>query len=119
MQPHALRAPEVILGLGWGPAIDIWSLGCLVLDFSLSCLGTLLKISFPKMYEFATGRWLFKPEATSNISRDVIHLAQMTQRTGQDHEDVALEQYGIREKQRDLQGKRTHLKIFHSIHPHP
>lgn len=29
-QPYALRAPEVILGLSWGPAIDIWSLGCLV-----------------------------------------------------------------------------------------
>ena len=30
VQPHTLRAPEVILGLEWGPAIDIWSLGCLV-----------------------------------------------------------------------------------------
>ena len=30
VQPYALRAPEVILGLEWGPTIDIWSLGCLV-----------------------------------------------------------------------------------------
>ena len=30
VQPYALRAPEVILGLEWGPAIDIWSLGCMV-----------------------------------------------------------------------------------------
>lgn len=30
VQPYALRAPEVILGLEWGPPIDIWSLGCLV-----------------------------------------------------------------------------------------
>jgi len=31
VQPSALRAPEVILGLEWGSAIDIWSLGCMVL----------------------------------------------------------------------------------------
>ena len=31
VQPYALRAPEVILGLEWGYAIDIWSLGCMVL----------------------------------------------------------------------------------------
>jgi len=30
VQPYALRAPEVILGLEWGTAIDIWSLGCMV-----------------------------------------------------------------------------------------
>jgi len=32
VQPYALRAPEVILGLGWGPPIDIWSLGCMLLS---------------------------------------------------------------------------------------
>ena len=45
------------------------------------------------MYEFATGNWLFAPEATSDLSRDVIHLAQMTLRTGQEHDEAALEQY--------------------------
>lgn len=30
VQPSALRAPEVALGLTWDKAIDIWSLGCLV-----------------------------------------------------------------------------------------
>ena len=30
VQPVALRAPEVALGLNWNRAIDIWSLGCLV-----------------------------------------------------------------------------------------
>ena len=34
VQPYALRAPEVILGLEWGYAIDIWSLGCMVLTSS-------------------------------------------------------------------------------------
>ncbi|KAK0223911.1 kinase-like domain-containing protein [Armillaria fumosa] len=42
VQPHALRAPEVILGLNWDEKIDIWNLGCLV-------------------YEFATGGPLFDP----------------------------------------------------------
>lgn len=37
VQPYALRAPEVVLGLGWGPAIDIWSLGCMVLFLLLGC----------------------------------------------------------------------------------
>lgn len=30
VQPCGLRPPEVVLGLPWGPAVDIWSLGCLV-----------------------------------------------------------------------------------------
>ena len=53
----------------------------------------------PKMYEFATGHWLFKPEATDNIPRDVARLDQMTRRTGQEHDDPALKQYEIRKKQ--------------------
>ena len=52
----------------------------------------------PKMYELATGHWLFKPEATDDIPRDVVHLAQMTQRTGQDHEDATFMQYEVRGK---------------------
>lgn len=85
VQPYALRAPEVILGLEWGYAIDIWSLGCM-------------------MYEFATGRWLFTPEATGDLSRDIIHLAQMTLRTGQEHEEATLNQY------KDEGGQNNNLK---------
>ncbi|KAF8812624.1 kinase-like protein [Phlegmacium glaucopus] len=66
VQPYALRAPEVVLGLEWGPAIDIWSLGCL-------------------MYEWATSNWLFSPEGRDGVSRDLMHLAQMSERTGQHH----------------------------------
>lgn len=49
------------------------------------------------MYEFVNGRWLFNPDVVGDISpsRDV-HLARMTQRTGQDH-NVALKEYEIRE----------------------
>ncbi|KAK0252921.1 hypothetical protein LTR91_011509 [Friedmanniomyces endolithicus] len=33
IQPEHLRAPEVILGAPWGPPVDIWSFGCLVMEF--------------------------------------------------------------------------------------
>ncbi|KAF8812702.1 kinase-like protein [Phlegmacium glaucopus] len=83
VQPYALRAPEVVPGLEWGPAIDIWSLGCL-------------------MYEWATSNWLFSPEGRDGVSRDLIHLAQMTERTGQHHEEATLQHYRLRH---GLQGK--------------
>ena len=77
---------------------------------------TPLRISFPKMYEFATGHWLFKPEATDGLSRDVLHLSQMTQRTGQDHDDVGLKRYKSEGKQCDLKGAEIHNRIPRSIH---
>ena len=79
----------------------------------------LLTISFLKMYEFATGHCLFKPEAKDDISRDVVHLAQMTQRTGQVHSDAVLKQYEIQQNQNDLKGKEMDPKISNFIHPHP
>lgn len=57
------------------------------------------------MYEFATGHWAFTPEATDGLPRDVVHLAQMAQLTGQDHDPAVLEQYEVREKQHDLKGR--------------
>jgi len=33
IQPEHLRAPEAFLGAPWGPSVDIWSLGCLVIEF--------------------------------------------------------------------------------------
>ena len=57
------------------------------------------------MYKLATGHWLFTPEGMDEISRDVVHLARMIQRTGQDHDGAALKQHGTRKKHHDL--KRT------------
>lgn len=57
------------------------------------------------MYEFATGHWAFTPEAIDDLPRDVVHLAQMTQLTGQDHNQAVLEQYEVREKQHDVKGR--------------
>ena len=56
------------------------------------------------MYEFATGNWLFAPEATSDLSRDIIHLAQMTLRTGQEHDESTLEWYENEGEQKDIKG---------------
>jgi len=58
-----------------------------------------------KMYEFATGHWAFTPEAIDDLPRDVVHLSQMTQLTGQDHDQAVLEQYEVREKQHNLKGR--------------
>ena len=83
-------------------------------DTHLLC--TILRISFPKIYELATGHWLFKPEATDGLSYDVVHLAQMTQCTGQNHDDIGLKQYKTQEKQHNLQGMEIHHRIFWFIH---
>ena len=34
IEPLGLRAPEIILGSGWGPSAEIWGLGCVVRSFS-------------------------------------------------------------------------------------
>jgi hypothetical protein len=57
------------------------------------------------MFEFATGHWAFTPEATGGLPRDVVHLVQMTQLTGQDHDQAVLEQFEVREKQHNLKGR--------------
>ncbi|KAK2788293.1 hypothetical protein FQN53_003827 [Emmonsiellopsis sp. PD_33] len=33
IQPTALRSPEVTIGAPWDTAVDIWSLGCLIIEF--------------------------------------------------------------------------------------
>lgn len=70
------------------------------------------------MYKFATGHWLFKPEVMDDISRDVIHLAQMTQRTGQDYDDVLLKPSEIQKMQPDFKGKEMHPNVFQLVYLH-
>ncbi|KAK0432457.1 kinase-like domain-containing protein, partial [Armillaria borealis] len=55
IQPYALRAPEVYLGIPYSSSADIWNLGCL--------LG-------PDELYFVTYCRLFCPEATDRWSRD-------------------------------------------------
>lgn len=51
------RAPEVILGLGWSFPVDIWSIGCILI-------------------ELATGKvlWLLKPSKTQDIMKITLIL---------------------------------------------
>ena len=70
------------------------------------------------MYELATGRWILNPEVVGDISRDISRLAQMAQRTGQDHDDAILKRYETREKPGDLKGKEMHSNVFRSIYLH-
>ncbi|QRV78159.1 Serine/threonine-protein kinase [Ceratobasidium sp. AG-Ba] len=60
VQPLALRAPEVILGHPWDTGVDIWSLGCLII-------------------ELLTGSALFAINPfLEGWTEDEDHLAQMT-----------------------------------------
>lgn len=97
MESCALRAPEVTPGLGWGPATDIWGLGFLVLYLLVFSLCVSLTTFSLKMYEFATGCRLSKSKVVNDISRDIVHLAQITQRTGQSHNVAVLKECGNRE----------------------
>ncbi|PBK85862.1 kinase-like protein [Armillaria gallica] len=58
IQPYALRAPEVYLGIPYGPPADIWNLGCLAFELVTYCC-------------------LFNPEETSRWSRDDDMLGQV------------------------------------------
>ncbi|PBK71470.1 kinase-like protein [Armillaria solidipes] len=51
IQPYALRAPEVYLGIPYGPSADIWSMGCLAFQLVTYC-------------------WLFNPKAGAQWSQD-------------------------------------------------
>ncbi|KIY69450.1 kinase-like protein [Cylindrobasidium torrendii FP15055 ss-10] len=68
IQPHALRAPEVILSDSWGTGVDIWNLGCLV-------------------YEFIVGGPLFSPFFTGDgyegMTPAQVHMLQIIEQVGE------------------------------------
>ncbi|KAK0474222.1 kinase-like domain-containing protein [Armillaria novae-zelandiae] len=63
IQPYALRAPEVYLGIPYSSSADIWSLACLA-------------------FELVTYCWLFNPKATARWSQEDDHLGQMVSLNG-------------------------------------
>ncbi|KAJ3573590.1 hypothetical protein NP233_g2340 [Leucocoprinus birnbaumii] len=63
IQPYALRAPEVILGYGWGTSADIWNLGCII-------------------FEFLTGKWLFRPRSAKQYTAEQHHIVVMPEMAG-------------------------------------
>eukprot|EP01062_Namystynia_karyoxenos_P066251 TRINITY_DN60214_c0_g1_i1.p1 TRINITY_DN60214_c0_g1~~TRINITY_DN60214_c0_g1_i1.p1 ORF type:complete len:901 (+),score=177.24 TRINITY_DN60214_c0_g1_i1:83-2704(+) len=67
IQTREYRAPEIVLGIDFGPKTDIWSLACVV-------------------FEMVTGEFLFDPKThshvTDEISMDREHLAEMAEVIG-------------------------------------
>ncbi|KAJ7725194.1 kinase-like domain-containing protein [Mycena metata] len=63
LQPKLVRAPEVVVGLSWSPAMDIWNVGCLLFGFLTS-----------------------QPPFYQNLSKvpfsPTLHLQQMEERLG-------------------------------------
>ncbi|KAL5634722.1 hypothetical protein ACGC1H_002682 [Rhizoctonia solani] len=80
IQPTALRAPEVILGHPWDQAVDVWSIGCLVI-------------------ELIAGTPLFAIDPfTKEWTLDEDHLAQMTDVLGEQFPADMLSKSQNREK---------------------
>jgi serine/threonine-protein kinase SRPK3 len=63
VQTRQYRAPEVIVGTGYGTAIDIWSAACM-------------------FFELITGEFLFDPKASDEYPRDEDHLALIIEMLG-------------------------------------
>ncbi|NXX84150.1 SRPK kinase, partial [Urocolius indicus] len=63
IQTQPYRALEVLLGLDYGTAADIWSMGCLA-------------------FEMATGEYLFDPQPGKYFSRDDDHVARIIELLG-------------------------------------
>jgi serine/threonine-protein kinase SRPK3 len=84
IQPSALRAPEVILGSGWGTSADIWNLGCLVNRALYYDIYTEIDRFDNQIFEFLTGKWLFVPRSGPSWTPEQYHLAHMPDMVGED-----------------------------------
>lgn len=63
IQTRQYRSPEVIIGSGYDPTADLWSLACMV-------------------FELVTGDYLFDPKASDEYPRDEDHLALIIELLG-------------------------------------
>ena len=71
VQTRQYRSPEVIIGNGYGTAIDVWSAACM-------------------FFELLTGEFLFDPKQQDDYSRDEDHLALMMELMGEFPEDMTM-----------------------------
>lgn len=73
IQSRFYRAPEVILGISYGPPIDMWSFGCILAELytgyplfpgenevhQLACIQELLGLPLPEILNLATRKNYF------------------------------------------------------------
>lgn len=71
IQTRQYRSLEVLIGSGYGPPADIWSLACMA-------------------FELATGDYLFEPHSGEEYTRDEDHLAHIIELAGQIPRTIAL-----------------------------
>lgn len=71
IQTRQYRSLEVLIGSGYGPPADIWSLACMA-------------------FELATGDYLFEPHSGEEYSRDEDHLAHIIELAGPIPRTIAL-----------------------------
>jgi len=71
IQTRQYRSLEVLIGSGYGPQADIWSLACMA-------------------FELATGDYLFEPHSGEEYTRDEDHLAHIIELAGPIPRTIAL-----------------------------
>lgn len=93
----SLRAPEIVLRSDFGPAIDIWAVGCLI-------------------FEMLVGRWLFHPvdgEGDWTIEDD--HLAKMMELTGEAFPEEMLLRSAVRDDYFDVHGSLLRISELYYV----
>lgn len=78
IQPDEYRAPEAILGTGWGCSADIWNLGAMVRHCIVLCSAQLTS----QIWDLLAGRSLFRQANPQEYSA-AQHLADMISLLGE------------------------------------